>query len=45
MTDTKNALLYRMVMEKHICPWGLKARYLLKKEGFKAPMPSRLSMA
>jgi glutaredoxin len=35
MTDTKNALLYRMVMEKHICPWGLKARYLLKKEGFK----------
>lgn len=30
----KKAVLYRMVMEKHICPWGLKAKYLLKKEGY-----------
>ena len=30
----KTASLYRMVMEKHICPWGLKSRYLLEKEGF-----------
>jgi len=23
-----------MVMDKHVCPWGLKARDLLKREGF-----------
>ena len=33
-TAPKTASLYRMVMEKHICPWGLKSRYLLEKEGF-----------
>lgn len=30
----RHATLYRMVMEKHVCPWGLKARHLLKSEGF-----------
>jgi len=36
MTETKpkTAVLFRMVMEKHICPWGLKSKYLLKKEGY-----------
>jgi hypothetical protein len=24
----KHATLYRMVMEKHICPWGLKSKDL-----------------
>lgn len=27
------ATLYRMVMEEHVCPFGLKARDLLKREG------------
>jgi len=31
---TKRAILYRMVMPKHVCPWGLKAADLLKREGF-----------
>jgi glutaredoxin len=31
---TKQADLYRMVMEKHVCPWGLKSQYLLKQEGY-----------
>jgi glutaredoxin len=35
MTEPKTAVLYRMVMDKHICPWGLKARHLLKTQGFK----------
>jgi glutaredoxin len=29
-----HAVLYRMVMEKHICPYGLKARDLLRREGY-----------
>jgi glutaredoxin len=28
------ATLYRMVMPEHICPFGLKARYLLKRKGY-----------
>ena len=28
------AVLYRMVMDQHICPFGLKSRDLLKREGF-----------
>lgn len=30
----KTAILYRMVMEQHVCPWGLKAKYLLERQGF-----------
>lgn len=26
--------LYRMVMEKHVCPYGLKSLHLLKSEGY-----------
>jgi glutaredoxin len=29
------AVLYRMVMDKHICPWGLKARRVLRRRGFR----------
>lgn len=29
------ATLSRMVMDKHVCPWGLKARHLLQKRGFR----------
>lgn len=36
MADSKVARvdLYRMVMEKHVCPFGLKSLHLLKSEGF-----------
>jgi glutaredoxin len=30
----KTAILYRMVMEKHICPWGLKSKYLIERRGY-----------
>ncbi|MGE6323333.1 MauE/DoxX family redox-associated membrane protein [Pseudomonas oryzihabitans] len=30
----KHAVLYRMVMPKHLCPFGLKSRDLLKREGY-----------
>ena len=31
----KTAQLYRMVMDKHVCPYGIKSKWLLKREGFK----------
>ena len=33
-TTGKRAVLYRMVMPEHVCPFGLKARYLLKHNGY-----------
>ena len=30
----KTATLYRMVMPGHVCPWGLKARHLLRSRGY-----------
>ena len=32
--STKKATVYRMVMPKHLCPYGLKTVDLLKREGF-----------
>ena len=32
--SAKHARLYRMVMEKHVCPYGLKAKWLLERHGF-----------
>lgn len=32
--DTKTAVLYRMAMESHTCPYGLKAKDLLKRSGY-----------
>jgi len=32
--NPKRATIYRMVMPEHICPYGLKAVDLLKREGF-----------
>jgi glutaredoxin len=29
------ATLYRMVMDKHVCPYGLKARDLLRRKGYR----------
>ncbi|MGX1496162.1 glutaredoxin [Labrenzia sp. MBR-25] len=33
-TDRKTARLYRMVMPKHICPYGLKSKDLLERQGY-----------
>ena len=33
-TSEKKAVLYRMVMEKHVCPYGLKSKWLLERRGF-----------
>jgi glutaredoxin len=30
----RRATLYRMVMDKHVCPYGLKAKNLLERRGF-----------
>ena len=32
--DPRKAILYRMVMPGHICPFGLKARWLLRRKGY-----------
>jgi glutaredoxin len=34
-TDTATAILYRMVLPKHTCPYGLKARALLQRKGYR----------
>jgi len=34
MKNPKQASLYRMVMPKHTCPYGVKSLYLLKKHGY-----------
>ncbi|HCJ20804.1 MAG TPA: glutaredoxin, partial [Erythrobacter sp.] len=31
---TRTATVYRMVMEDHVCPYGLKTIDLLKRQGF-----------
>jgi len=31
----KTATLYRMVMPEHVCPFGLKARFLLRRKGYR----------
>ena len=31
---TKTAELHRMVMDKHVCPYGTKSKWLLKKSGY-----------
>ena len=33
--DPKKATIYRMVMPQHICPYGIKAVDLLRRQGFK----------
>lgn len=32
--NQKNATIDRMVTQEHICPWGIKAFYLLKRNGY-----------
>ncbi|WP_324260908.1 glutaredoxin family protein [Altererythrobacter sp. H2] len=31
---SKSATIYRMVMDGHICPWGLKSLHVLRSNGF-----------
>ena len=33
-TERKRATLYRMVMPNHVCPFGLKAKHLLRAQGY-----------
>jgi glutaredoxin len=35
MTPSKTAVLYRMVMPTHTCPYGLKSLHLLKSKGYR----------
>ena len=30
----KKAVIYRMVMDDHVCPFGLKSKDLLEQKGF-----------
>ncbi|WP_426255179.1 glutathione S-transferase N-terminal domain-containing protein [Sphingomonas sp. DC2300-3] len=34
MTDTRKAVLHRMVLADHICPFGVRAKRILQSEGF-----------
>ena len=31
---SKKAILYRMVTKEHICPYGLRSKDLLEREGY-----------
>jgi glutaredoxin 3 len=34
MSEDKNAILYRMVLPDHECPFGVRAKQMLEREGF-----------
>jgi len=34
MTDKKQAVLYRMVLQDHTCPFGVRAKQLLEDHGY-----------
>ncbi len=34
MTEANDAVLYRMVLSDHVCPFGVKAKQLLQHAGF-----------
>ena len=34
LSPAPTATLYRMVMSHHVCPFGLKAKYLLERQGY-----------
>lgn len=34
IADPRRAVLYRMVMDQHVCPYGLKAKDLLRRSGY-----------
>jgi glutaredoxin len=34
MSESKTAILARMVMDKHVCPYGVKSKWLLERHGY-----------
>lgn len=34
MTDQRRAILYRMVLPEHTCPYGVRAKQMLEEAGF-----------
>ena len=34
MADTRNAILHRMVLPEHICPFGVRAKAMLEQAGY-----------
>ena len=34
MAQTKNAILYRMILQDHTCPFGVRAKTMLEQNGF-----------
>ncbi|WP_375390539.1 glutaredoxin domain-containing protein [uncultured Sphingomonas sp.] len=34
MSDAKTAILYRMVLPDHVCPFGVRAKQMLEQAGF-----------
>lgn len=34
-TPNRTAVLYRMVMPRHICPYGVKVKHLLERKGYR----------
>lgn len=34
MPQSRQAILYRMVLPDHVCPFGVRAKQLLDEEGF-----------
>ena len=34
MTEARHALLYRMVLPDHTCPYGLRAKEMLEEAGY-----------
>jgi len=34
MSDAKTAILYRMVLPDHVCPFGVRAKQLLEGAGY-----------
>ncbi|TCP66912.1 glutaredoxin domain-containing protein [Sphingomonas sp. PP-CE-1G-424] len=44
MAETKNAILYRMILPDHTCPFGVRAKTMLEQNGFQVDdriLPSR----
>ncbi|MFM2371182.1 MAG: hypothetical protein RIS85_904, partial [Pseudomonadota bacterium] len=33
-TPDRTAIVYRMVMPKHLCPYGVKVKHLLESKGY-----------
>ena len=34
MSDDRSAILYRMVLPEHVCPFGVRAKQMLEQNGF-----------